>query len=435
MVKEGEWSIMSNTLKSIRFVKDSSIRLLMGAKNMKLKSMDITNVGGISSLHLDFNAGMNVICGENGIGKSTILKCIVNSMDRFNGDVKAKLGSPGGEICFYYGEDLKGNAKKYPVTVNETKPELQTDWRNADNTNYIPGEILFFDTEREINYKKIDQIDFRDSDYPNIHNESMQFSKGIKIDRIKDWFIWLCMQHGNQDCSWNEVKEEYYLSATSLFAILSNGDVKYHNIDDREVMLKPQQGDTDIYFEYLSSGYKSCVYIVWGIIKEIEARFKNRDNIKEKLSTFNGLVVIDEIDLHLHPIWQSRIVDVLKQLLPQAQFFLTTHSPCILQNLKKNEIVALARDNGTGNVYQKELNLDKYGLQGWTFEEILTDVMGSKTLRSSTYNDMLGKFTDAIDNDDKERINEYYKELDRMLHPNNPLRTIFSMQKDGIGND
>lgn len=64
-----------------------------------------------------------------------------------------------------------------------------------------------------------------------------------------------------------------------------------------------------------------------------------------------GIVLIDEIDLHLHPRWQRDIVNQLRQTFPKVQFFVTTHSPIILQNLNTAEDCVIQLDAGAGTPY------------------------------------------------------------------------------------
>ena len=59
------------------------------------------------------------------------------------------------------------------------------------------------------------------------------------------------------------------------------------------------------------------------------------------LAETSGLVLIDEIDLHLHPKWQRDIVPALKRIFPKIQFFATTHSPQVIGEAKPEEIVLL----------------------------------------------------------------------------------------------
>jgi predicted ATP-binding protein involved in virulence len=56
-----------------------------------------------------------------------------------------------------------------------------------------------------------------------------------------------------------------------------------------------------------------------------------------------GIVLIDEIDLHLHPKWQRRVVDDLRRTFPRVQFIATTHSPFIIQSLRAGELIDLEK--------------------------------------------------------------------------------------------
>ena len=62
---------------------------------------------------------------------------------------------------------------------------------------------------------------------------------------------------------------------------------------------------------------------------------------KETLKATPGVVVIDELDLSLHPTWQKRIVRILKELFPKVQFICATHSPFIIQSLEPGELITL----------------------------------------------------------------------------------------------
>lgn len=69
-----------------------------------------------------------------------------------------------------------------------------------------------------------------------------------------------------------------------------------------------------------------------------------------------GLVLIDELDLHLHPAWQMRLVPVLRRVFPRMQFIVTTHSPMILPALEPHEIIRLRREDSGDVVAEPLLN-------------------------------------------------------------------------------
>ncbi len=96
---------------------------------------------------------------------------------------------------------------------------------------------------------------------------------------------------------------------------------------------------------WLSPGYQSIIALISDIIGHFFARHSDFVDPKE----MEGLILIDELDLHLHPRWQMGLIPRLKTLFPKLQFVVTTHSPLILAGAKREEIVVLTQDE-EGNV-------------------------------------------------------------------------------------
>ena len=92
-------------------------------------------------------------------------------------------------------------------------------------------------------------------------------------------------------------------------------------------------------FSYLSDGFRNMV----AMVADIAVRCATLNpHLQEKASRETpGVVLIDELDLHLHPRWQRRVVDDLLRTFPLIQFFGTTHSPFIIQSLPPIEGVQL----------------------------------------------------------------------------------------------
>ncbi|MCI0439595.1 MAG: AAA family ATPase, partial [Chloroflexi bacterium] len=87
------------------------------------------------------------------------------------------------------------------------------------------------------------------------------------------------------------------------------------------------------------------------------------DNLEEK----PGILIIDEIDAHLHPSWQRRIIPTLTKHFPNLQIFCSTHSPLMLAGLKAGQVQLLKRDgNGKVTVSRNETDI-----VGWSADEIL----------------------------------------------------------------
>jgi len=119
----------------------------------------------------------------------------------------------------------------------------------------------------------------------------------------------------------------------------------------------------------LSDGFKTTISMVMDIaMRMVEA---NPDMGSEALQT-PGIVLIDEIELHLHPSWQQRILLDLQRTFPNVQFICTTHSPQVLSTVKQ-ESIRLITDEGnilTG----EEVGVNTYGAQSYLIMEDLMNV-------------------------------------------------------------
>lgn len=391
---------------------------------MKIKNICIDGVGGIKHLELNFNEGMNLICGINGIGKTTILECISHFFIRSRtSKLTRNVNYKTGNVRGVFFKNKVDNVLKYEI--KDFEPE-KVNYVFLDEEQYS-RDVIVFNQLRSFEYIKLDSIS-RDKERTAIKNEELAY-KGVNAEDIKDWFVqrFLWSKHENV----LNLQQEYNLEkAKEMFSILDS-EVSFSRIkaDTFDILIHTKQGE--IYFEYLSSGYKSCVYILLGIIKEIEYRYKEP---YIKLEQFNGIILIDEIDVHLHPQWQARLMQSLKILLPNAQIIATTHSPSIIQAAEKDEIIPLYFDENN-DICINKLEENEYGYKGWTIEEILRDVMGMEETKSNFYEETLRNFDKAIDEDDINTAKNCYQILNKMLHPKNYLRKILEIQMVGLGGE
>ena len=141
---------------------------------------------------------------------------------------------------------------------------------------------------------------------------------------------------------------------------------------------------------------------------------------------FQGVILVDELELHLHPEWQAKIAQVLTQAFPNAQFIVTTHSPHVIQAAQPEEVLAL--ESTAGKIFKRELPDTKYGFQGWSIEEVLKDVMGMSDTRTSVYHEALSDFEKAVDLEDFDNALVAFNKLDALLHPENHLRKLLAFQ-------
>lgn len=389
---------------------------------MKIKELDIINIGGIQQLSLKyFDQKMNIICGSNGIGKTTILDCIAHIFtNSYTTTLKKNVNSESGMIAFNIETSDKINHSN-SFFINVYKP---SEGCSFNSLVQFSNKIIHIKTNRTFPYEYLNAIS-KDA-FQDLHQSGQLSASGISHNSSKSWFIHKFLFSNIKDSLKPEQIHNFELAKRSFSMLNKDFCFKTVDSDSLEIIVETPSGD--IIYEYLSSGFKSVISIVFGIIREIEFRFQEN---KITAEDFDGIILIDEIELHLHPEWQGKISNILKSCFPNTQFIITTHSPHVIQTALKGEVIALER---SGNeVEQRELPNQQYGYLGWTIEEILEDIMGMPDLRTKKYKDIKNRFDIALDEKDKEEALKAFNELDKMLHPNYPLRPVFKIQLDSLG--
>ncbi len=122
--------------------------------------------------------------------------------------------------------------------------------------------------------------------------------------------------------------------------------------------------------EELSSGTGETIW--W--IRKLANTLLKANNYKFGWDQKPGVLLIDEIENHLHPTWQRKVIPALRKYFPNVQIFATTHSPFVVAGLKTGQVHLLNRD--ANGVVTATTNTED--IVGWTADEILRTMMGVK---------------------------------------------------------
>lgn len=161
--------------------------------------------------------------------------------------------------------------------------------------------------------------------------------------------------------------------------------------------------------EQMSDGYK----IVTAMVADIASRMAEANPDKENPLMSNGIVLIDEIDLHLHPKWQRTIIDSLSKTFPNIQFIVSTHSPIILSGAMDAAQVIVLGEDGIVDADAKEY--ETYDIS----QLLLSELFGLKSSRSPQWDNMLSEQKSLFEknnrtSDEDSRLKELDKELSRL---------------------
>ena len=343
---------------------------------MFLKELYIQNFRGIESQNLEFTDGVNLIIGNNGAGKTSILSAAAITL----GFLAHSISS----VSFFAISkgDIRHEQKKVGDSVTEFEQKFPVTVRSAVNFN---GTIIKFgqdakDITNILNLKTIEgfghkdeMLRFMNGVYPLISfqrfDREWKIKPGDNGNQITVDFGEVIRESGYENClsgiGYEDVIQKWCLKM-ALMEFERKSEIREFKLFQRIVELFIQyleDNDRDIKVYYsseiggliyddgvsrmplydLSTGYRA----VLSMIMELAYRaVVLNPQMPEDLQGIRGIVLIDEIDAHLHPKWQWRILDALKATFPHVQFIVATHSPMIISSAKNANIINLDEERG-----------------------------------------------------------------------------------------
>lgn len=158
--------------------------------------------------------------------------------------------------------------------------------------------------------------------------------------------------------------------------------------------------------EQLSDGYK----IVTAMVADIASRMAEANPDMDDPLQANGIVLIDEVDLHLHPKWQRTIIGSLTKTFPNIQFIVSTHSPIILSGATNDAQVIMLREDSIIDTDAKEY--ETYDIS----QLLLSELFGLKSSRSPQWDSLLSEQSDLLKKNERSlEENARLKVLDKLL--------------------
>lgn len=229
---------------------------------MRINKLKIEGVGGIKYLNLSFNDRMNLLCGPNGVGKTTILESIAHIFSLGDTDIlKRNVASIGSKISVEI--DNEGKVENKEIQFDTFIPEKKA---SISGLYQMCNQLISLKITRTFQYQSLQSVSKDSSKEDGTLWKDAR--NGISLTDVKNWFVnrYLYSPH---DGALSEAQLKNFELAKKCFSLL-NEDFTFSrvNASSNEIMINTPSGE--IYYEYLSSGFKSIISILFGIIKEIE---------------------------------------------------------------------------------------------------------------------------------------------------------------------
>lgn len=404
-----------------------------------IEKLHLRNFRQFKLLDVEFNQRFNFIAGPNGCGKTSILAGISHSFSseslkfsRFdeesefwtdltiNGEKKRTgLGQGSFPKTDYRQQSIKQWNSPYSEEGRESVILHSTE---ASLNGFCP---LFIGAERSIKYKQIsgmtreatkgEQITaYTRSGALSLYGEENHYNQ----KDIKQWFI---NRYFMIDKEWALEERENWNHMIQFLPTLAPFDSDFSYVQtgkDLEPVFSLY--GQECYLEELSAGFQAILFIIANIFEWVEG---TRPEGERLVSQASGTVLIDELDIHLHPEWQFTLRDGLGNIFPELQFIVTTHSPHLLSSAKENEIIVMER-NHDQNEY--DLRPSDKRFSGWSTDQILSEVMGVVSLENKDYEKLISSAFGKMEEGNIQEFRVAIDTLAEIAHPNDSILTVLN---------
>ena len=203
------------------------------------------------------------------------------------------------------------------------------------------------------------------------------FEERIRIADIQNWFQKEAIASVNHQ---GQIRPSFKVVEWAILNCIPDVDAIWYDSNLLEIVISIDRNPQP--FSNLSAGQKMMVALVADIAIKIvnqNASFLSKDSginneiLPLLLQKTSGIVLIDEIDVHLHPKWQHQVVNDLKTTFPSIQFVCTSHSPLIIGEVEASCIRVIESDEETSN-HAAMIPPESYGLDA---NRVLDELMGA----------------------------------------------------------
>jgi predicted ATP-binding protein involved in virulence len=401
-----------------------------------LESIRLVNYACFKEMTVEFTSGFNVVAGVNGIGKTSLLEAIGEYFLFYSGGVPPLSSLANARIEMKSHEGRYRFERQYPVVMEATaklSAEGQSSHSIFKKSNDVqPSElkgdhVLLLDSAKQLSEETILPLlafyragrnwtasDGQRSDVQAIQDKVSRTdvyndwqNAAADVNKLTDWVLVKTMERlqtfaetGRSPNDADNANDELSLANRALALAIEEAKGLRYDVKQKNVLMewKPESGKPVALFDSLSDGQRVVAALVADIARR--ACILNPQLGADVLSMTPGVVLIDELDLHLHPQWQRRLPSGLKKAFPAMQFIATTHSPQVLSELTPDEVLLLGEESAEHPEASYGLNSDR----------VLEDVMNTAS-RPQEIKEALLKLFAAIERGDLDEAKRLASEL------------------------
>ncbi len=408
---------------------------------MRIEELHLKNFRCFKELDIQFpKSNLAVFIGLNGSGKSAILDAILlilrnhlkNDKNFYTpDDIQIGEKTTENEIVLDFSGEFRSwksnsNYEKKQDISNEDFDilELLKQYDAEPNKHYSKLFCIYYKTDKKENYIVKNQGVFKanflqfNSWFKNeedLENELKLDKKDFNLTNAKLDVVRMAIER-----FFSKVSSTKFCNLKAKRAYAKDGKIGTYEeeIEKHSNYLSIQYHDKEVKLSQLSDGQRLLINLVGDISYHLASDIDFTDFDSETNEVFydyfkwseaeisnvldtKGIILIDEIELHLHPQWQREVLPALQKTFPNIQFIVTTHSPQVLSNLKKEEVFIL-KDNKIVEVTPH--------IEGRDSNSILYELFGVEE-RPERFKTQLKQLYNAIDDENLSEAKKILAEL------------------------
>jgi len=327
---------------------------------VKLRHLEITSYRGIRSAAPEIGSRLTLLVGDNGSGKSTILQAIAVGLGevlthlpgvagigfRRKGDIHQQAGqlAPYTRITLESSIGLRwdrtlrrdrsqATTRQIPAGVGLKALQQQLDEQILDPANqglpYTLPVLVHYGVSRALLDVPLSRKGFP-KEFSRVQALDGAFQATSSFRKAFAWFYY----KENEEHRLQRDQRDFDVRLPELEAVRRGLQAMFPDLSEPRIKLRPlsftvKLNGEEFDVQQLSDGYQTMI----GLTLDLCSRFATANpQLKDPLAA-EAIVLIDEVDLHLHPRWQMRVVQDLLRTFPNTQFILTTHSPVVLERV------------------------------------------------------------------------------------------------------
>ena len=408
---------------------------------MRIDRLTLTNFKAFASCDFGLDPHFNLFVGDNATGKTSVLDALSIALDSWflgmKGVEKAGgIDSDDVRVVAHRHGDRISFEKQFPARIEALGSILGSRVSWARELNHEGGRTTTAEAKDLLQLASDSQRRVR-------KNESITLPLICSYGTERLWFesrhpkrtrkldpspLWPSRFDGYRDCNVFEIQETALLDwiraevsasqqrneetialsvmKAAIAGCVEDAETIYYDERYKDLIVVMEQTGYQM-FRYLSDGQRIMLTFVGDLAKR--AVTLNPDLGKDVLRLTPGVVVIDELDLHLHPKWQRRVIHDLKRTFPQIQFIATTHSPQLIGEALPHEIRIL--ENGDVTIPPRSFGVDS--------SRILEEVMHASPRNRDT-KELLARLAELIDQEDLASAKKVLAEVESKLGKDDP---------------